>query len=219
MTVEHDNEGAPKSRRRAPQQQRSQQTLDTIRATAASLFNRSGLSDLTLAGIAREAGVSVGAVQFHFPTKNSLFRAVISDLLDAVIANEREMLEDVASTFPGLQSFLDTYVERYAIIMAQFHPNFLRVTDVISQDQHLSAKGREIGLQSEAMAKAALSQVTYRNGFVALDAHVDAVYHIIFSFLIRELHFPSGAAGSPEVRRRRQALSKMCYTYLASRPF
>jgi len=58
-------------------QARAEATQSAILRGAAVVFNRDGFAQATVGDISHEAGVSKGAVQFHFPTKQSLARAVV----------------------------------------------------------------------------------------------------------------------------------------------
>ncbi|MFG1933238.1 TetR/AcrR family transcriptional regulator [Mycobacterium sp. NPDC048908] len=59
--------------------------------------------------IARRAGVGAGTVYRHFPTKEDLYRAVIEDRIDRIVADGRDLL---ASADPGeaLYAFLRSMV-------------------------------------------------------------------------------------------------------------
>ncbi|MCP4846269.1 MAG: TetR/AcrR family transcriptional regulator [Actinomycetia bacterium] len=48
---------------------------------AARVIGRDGLAKASMRGIAREAGVSLGTLQNHFPTKETLWKAVIDELI------------------------------------------------------------------------------------------------------------------------------------------
>lgn len=48
---------------------------------AAQVIGRDGLAKASMRGIAREAGVSLGTLQNHFPTKEVLWKAVINELI------------------------------------------------------------------------------------------------------------------------------------------
>ncbi|GAA3342886.1 ScbR family autoregulator-binding transcription factor [Curtobacterium pusillum] len=65
---------APPVRETGPVQRR-----ELILAAAAEEFDRAGFAAATIAGIARTAGVSQGALHFHFPTKLAMALAVIDE--------------------------------------------------------------------------------------------------------------------------------------------
>ncbi|MFD9591937.1 ScbR family autoregulator-binding transcription factor [Kitasatospora sp. NPDC059973] len=58
-------------------QERSERTRGRLVAAGAELFDRSGYAGATLADIASAAGVTKGALYFHFSSKEELARAVV----------------------------------------------------------------------------------------------------------------------------------------------
>jgi AcrR family transcriptional regulator len=62
-------------------------------ATARERFARDG-TDVSLADVAREAGVGVGTVYRHFPTHGDLVEAVYRDEVDRLSARGAELLRD-----------------------------------------------------------------------------------------------------------------------------
>ena len=68
-----------KATRRRTQRERSAATIGQLVAAARSLFARDGYAATSLAAVAREAGVSKGAVYHHFPGKRQLFEAVFTE--------------------------------------------------------------------------------------------------------------------------------------------
>jgi AcrR family transcriptional regulator len=57
---------------RVPQQERSQQLVEAILTAATLLVRQHGLAALTMSGIARRAGVSVGSLYQYFPSKRTI---------------------------------------------------------------------------------------------------------------------------------------------------
>jgi AcrR family transcriptional regulator len=62
--------------RRAPRQERSQQTVDAILAATRQLVAERGVESVTTNAVARRAGVSIGSLYQYFPGK----RALIAEL-------------------------------------------------------------------------------------------------------------------------------------------
>ncbi|WDF75145.1 TetR/AcrR family transcriptional regulator [Novosphingobium sp. KACC 22771] len=199
---------------RQPQQSRSRQTRDSILLAAIRLFKDAGPASLSFAGIASSAGVSVGAVQFYFASKDAMIEAVISRILDDNLQAEVVLFQRLEAQCEDFDAYLRAYIDDYYNLLAQFNPNFVKSIDIIKQNPNLSVKGRDIGFKAEALAKAALRRALEVNGLIAVDDRIDAVYHIILSFTIRELNCPSGLPGSQDVLRRRDALREMCFAYL-----
>jgi TetR/AcrR family transcriptional repressor of uid operon len=62
-------------------QQRSQETQERILRAAQLVFARGGYDATSVAEICRQAGVSKGALYHHFPTKQSVFLALLEEWL------------------------------------------------------------------------------------------------------------------------------------------
>ncbi|KAB2378100.1 TetR/AcrR family transcriptional regulator [Actinomadura montaniterrae] len=77
-------------------------------AAARELFLRDG-AGASLEGVARRAGVGVGTLYRHFPTRQDLLEALLADAYDALAERGRELL---ASPEPGraLLTWLDGFV-------------------------------------------------------------------------------------------------------------
>ncbi len=63
---------------RPPRQRRSRETRERILRTAERLLNESPFAELTMPGLAIEAGISVGGLYAHFPSREALLDVVQS---------------------------------------------------------------------------------------------------------------------------------------------
>jgi len=61
-------------------------------AAARAVMAREGVAGTTLRGVAAEAGVPLGTLQYVFPTKEKLLKAVIEDVVDEIAALLAESL-------------------------------------------------------------------------------------------------------------------------------
>lgn len=80
------------------QQNRSERTRREIMNAAVAMFCQSGYDAASVAEICERAGVSKGAFYHHFPSKQSLFLAILEDWLvgiDAQLAQARQADEPV----------------------------------------------------------------------------------------------------------------------------
>jgi AcrR family transcriptional regulator len=96
---------------------------DAILDAAASVFLHNGLHGARVADIARGAGVSVGTVYNHFPSKEELFRALF--------ARDTERFLQVATAQRDHDSHLDNLRETLLRILSfiqQRGPAFIRYT-------------------------------------------------------------------------------------------
>lgn len=64
---------------RQPQQDRSRETRSRLLDAALSTLTEQGLSATTVSGVAQRAGVSRGAAQHHFSTRDALVEATIEE--------------------------------------------------------------------------------------------------------------------------------------------
>jgi AcrR family transcriptional regulator len=92
--------------RRHPSQARAQRTFGTVLNAAVALIEREGVERATTRRIAREAGVSVGAVYEYFPNKESIVLHVGTNWLRRI----REIIEarhPSRSAIPDLLGYLN----------------------------------------------------------------------------------------------------------------
>ncbi|HEU4946028.1 MAG TPA: helix-turn-helix domain-containing protein, partial [Kribbella sp.] len=75
----------------------AQRNRDQILAAASAAFSKCGL-EATLEGIAKDAGVGIGTLYRHFPTRDDLVAAVFHDRIDELEALAEELL---TSESPG----------------------------------------------------------------------------------------------------------------------
>jgi AcrR family transcriptional regulator len=76
---------------------------------ARTLYARQG-ADVTLNGLARQAGFGVGTVYRHFPTREALLEAIIADRFEALRARAEELLADPDPSV-SLRSWLAELIE------------------------------------------------------------------------------------------------------------
>lgn len=106
-----------------PRRSDAQRNRARILSAAEVVFAARGIGAST-EEVAREAGVAVGTVFRHFPTKQDLLRAIMKGLLERLTAAAVQLVEDVDST-EGLFVFVEQVVEEAAAKTA--------VVDLLSQ--------------------------------------------------------------------------------------
>jgi AcrR family transcriptional regulator len=74
---------------RVPQQDRSRATRHRLLEAAVDCLAEDGWARSTVAGVAERAGVSRGAAQHHFPTREALFTAAVRHVADRRLAEVR----------------------------------------------------------------------------------------------------------------------------------
>jgi len=123
-------------------QVRAQVTRDTIVDGAAQVFGRRGYGLASIADIAEAAGVTKGALYFHFPSKDELARAVIDeqhrrtmDAAGVVVAEGR----------PGLETMvlLSAVLARQLLTDPVVQAGIRLTTDVASLDDPVTGPYRD----------------------------------------------------------------------------
>ena len=92
--------------------EQSEQTRATLIAVARALFTERGYVNTTIEAIVERAGVTTGALHYHFKDKAGLFRAVFSATDQAMLATVAQSIEQAEGdewqrTMAGLHAFLD----------------------------------------------------------------------------------------------------------------
>lgn len=100
------------------QQQRAMRTRSLLVHAASTQFDRSGYEGTTLNQINRLAGISMGALTFHFPTKQALAeavqqqgRALVREAVAGVVARPRPALATGIALTLALARLLEDNVE------------------------------------------------------------------------------------------------------------
>lgn len=83
----------PEAAAREPQQDRSRATRSRLLEAAVACLAEVGWSGSTVAVVAERAGVSRGAAQHHFPTREALFVAAVEHVAEQRSAEIRQQME------------------------------------------------------------------------------------------------------------------------------
>jgi AcrR family transcriptional regulator len=88
----------------------AQRNRDNLIVVARAAFAAAGDDVVTLEGIARDAGVGIGTLYRHFPSRESLVEAVYAAELDDVTASARTLL-DLYPPDKALRAWINRYAE------------------------------------------------------------------------------------------------------------
>lgn len=77
---------------KVPRTERGRRTLRKLLDAAAIEFGERGFHEASVSGITRRAGVALGSFYTYFDSKDAIFRALVSDMSDAVKRAAREAL-------------------------------------------------------------------------------------------------------------------------------
>ena len=72
-------------------------TKEKILATSLEMFNNNGVQEVSLREIAREINISVGNLNYHFPTTNDIIYALSLQLIDELNTGISKMMESKPS--------------------------------------------------------------------------------------------------------------------------
>ncbi len=98
---------------REPQQERSRATRQALLAAAVASLGEHGWGGTTVAVVAERAGVSRGAAQHHFPTREALFTAAIDELMTAWIDDIRGHRHELPVGSGRIRAVVERIVDVY----------------------------------------------------------------------------------------------------------
>ncbi|MEM9775866.1 MAG: TetR/AcrR family transcriptional regulator [Chloroflexota bacterium] len=100
--------------RKLPKQARSRKRYDHMLTTAADLFARNGVAQVTTNHIAAEAGVSIGSVYQFFPNKEAMIEALIERYMtqfDGIFPECLDTSDPITNVIRGVVSRLVEFKE------------------------------------------------------------------------------------------------------------
>ncbi|MFW0795500.1 TetR/AcrR family transcriptional regulator [Gordonia sp. CPCC 205515] len=105
--------GARSTPPRAPQQERSRLTRERLLRSAAEALAENGWAAATVAAVAERAGVSRGAAQHHFPTREALITAVLEQIFDDMTVSASSKMRALPDGPDRIRAAIDRAVELY----------------------------------------------------------------------------------------------------------
>jgi AcrR family transcriptional regulator len=90
-----------------------QRNRDRVLHAAIAAFAEAGQSGVTLESIARRAGVGIGTLYRHFPSREALVEAVYRDELARLCDNARELLESLPPDV-AMRTWMDRFADYVA---------------------------------------------------------------------------------------------------------
>ena len=204
---------------RKPRQDRSKASLERMLAAGRELMLERGSEEFTLQEVSERGQVSIGSIYLRFESKDNLVRGVIAEALEALAAEETDLLQRLDGECADLSSFVSGYVEGYAEVLRR-HAPLLRLTmERATYDPLVAKPGKQHALRTETEATAAmLAHAEEFGGSDTKDHKVKAqtAHHIIFATLARQLSLGSSgeAAHDYDWGLLKRELARMCLAYL-----
>lgn len=134
---------------RPPQQARSRMSLQKVLAATEHVLATGGIEEFTVAAVAEQAGVSVGAIYRRFTGKEQLLHAVKDQLLGQLETGVAEALRSAESGLHGV-------IAAFTHAMARTFSHHDRIFPDLLSGQR--AEGVERGLQALAAIQDALAE-------------------------------------------------------------
>ncbi|GAB3210054.1 TetR/AcrR family transcriptional regulator [Marinactinospora thermotolerans] len=139
---------------REPRQERSRATRRRLLAAAVRCLAEVGWSGSTVAAVAERAGVSRGAAQHHFPTREALFTAAVRYVSEARSLELRRRAADLpqgpARTEAVVELLVDSYVGpefAAALQLWAAAANDARLrADVLPLEEHVGRESHRLAL-------------------------------------------------------------------------
>jgi AcrR family transcriptional regulator len=97
-----------------PRQERSRETHRALLTAALTVLTRDGLRGTTVSAVATEAGVSRGAAQHHFPTRDTLIEATVTQFYDDVTQQLRNSVAELGTSDVTVHDVLTLVVESFS---------------------------------------------------------------------------------------------------------
>ncbi|MFG2723406.1 TetR/AcrR family transcriptional regulator [Streptomyces sp. NPDC048416] len=194
---------------REPRQARSAATLARVLLAAEEIAVSVGLEEMTIAGVAERAGVSVGTIYRRFEDKEQLITALSERMLER---REEYVAERLRTADPSLDGVLDAYahalLQSFADSSSLF-PELLRTRGSRSLERGSRTITKIHRLLLEAAAPYT-AQIRRSEPQAALDTVARAVLGACFHNSVR----PDPATGEAARRRYADELSDMAIAYL-----
>jgi AcrR family transcriptional regulator len=194
---------------RKPQQARSAATLARVLRAAEEIASASGLEEMTMAGVAKRAGVAVGTIYRRFEDKEQLITALTERMLER---REEYVAERLRAARPSLSGVMDAYAHALLQSFAEgssLFPELLRTRGTRSLDRG----GRTITELHRLLLEAAdpyTGEIRRSQPEQALDAAARAILGACFHNSVR----PDAATGEAARRRYADELGTMASVYL-----
>ena len=178
--------------------------LDKQRALldgALRVFARDGYTRAGVDALAAEAGVSSRTIYNHYGDKAGLFRAVILDSCDQVVARQTALADALLGRVVDLESDLVEFGLRWAAPDPETQPHFALVRHIRADIDHIDpdtiAAWQQRGPLRVRQALAAHLGRLADRGLLAVDDPAMAALHLV------QLTAGSVAAEMPDVERER----------------
>lgn len=143
---------------RRPKQSRSQQRVDQILNAARKIIAERGSTNLSIADIAAEAGITPGSIYQYFPNRSDVLAALAEQYLGDLGERMHVILEEIPTDFANAGEKLDELVEVF-FQMSLHDPVMRDILMGLATDKSLREINRQDTEEKVQMVCAAFSGV------------------------------------------------------------
>lgn len=135
-------------------------TRERLLSVAERLFAEKGVKGTSIRDIAAEAGANLGAINYHFGTKDELARAVIIRRIDPLNAERLRMLDAAEAAAappagngaPGLEAVLRAFIDP-TIRLCTESPAFMKIAGRLQMDPDPELRAYVLGRSAELVMR------------------------------------------------------------------
>lgn len=127
---------AEKKAGKKPQQARSRARVARILAASTELIRRHGVADLTMAAVAKQAGIPIGSLYQYFPNKSEIIHRLYLDLLETYRLSAVKAAQASTSRATAVRALRRLALEIYQA--ARAHPLFRDIWGGLQGDREIT---------------------------------------------------------------------------------
>ncbi|PYY69613.1 TetR family transcriptional regulator [Pseudomonas jessenii] len=200
---------------RVPKQDRSRAALEKLLSATREILSEGTFEQLTIAGISKRSGVSVGSIYARFQGKDELFLAVMADVFGELETEWAELISSVRSRQLTLDDKVPELIETLAEHLRR-HASILKPFMARGSDPRVAAFGKAGHMKTASSFQSLLleSRTEIKHPFP--EHAVNACFSIGYAALARFLGLGSAAeaAGEGDWGQLKQDLGSMCVGFL-----
>jgi len=168
----------PRRRARKTQEQRRRETRDAVLNAAAQVLTEAGFTRFSAARVAAHAGVSRGALERYFPTRNDLLEATTQHVMDRAVSDARLLAARGPKQGDPINRFL---LDSEHFFFSPVYRGMIEVTIAASSDEELAGRIDPIVVRARRDLNTTWLEALADAGFARADAElfVDLTHYFL----------------------------------------
>lgn len=203
-----------------PKQDRSRLALQKLLNATREILTEGTFEQLTISGISKRSGVSVGSIYARFEGKDELFLAVMANVLAELDAEWADLIQSLRSRHLPLKDKVPAMIDALAEHLKS-HASILKPFMARGSDPRVGAYGKATHLKTAHAFKELMLESQAELKHPDPDHAVSACFSIGYAALARFLGLGSAAdaAGEGDWEHLKRDLSTMCVGFLRDPAF